>query len=338
MIRKRSSPRRLLGGGVSGLTPLRLDEWCVWFVGGAALRGRATRKPDDGRKHGVTLSTPAGQSVLSCTDDQQNIKSHVDSAAEIFAPSVVCLSRALTSDLQPDLSWSWFHFLTSFTTDQDAVLMSGDGLSHWTSNATSPDSFKKSANLRSCWVLRNLTNFVKRLQQILNHWSLLVNSALTVTHEADYHPQYHQTPWTNQLILAYCWVLLNFINILKLYFWQILNHWCLFVNSANVLDELLSSLCKTNIFIQVLELLSLQNREWKGVEPFTVFLHVVCVNFAPALWMIYLWLWVKVKRLWVELLVLVEFNQMVTGHVCDEGSEGHWLVFSVNVGRRSEEK
>ena len=43
---------------------------------------------------------------------------------------------------------------------------------------TSPDSLNKCSDFKSCFMRRNLTNSVKRLRQILNHWSLLVNSAL----------------------------------------------------------------------------------------------------------------------------------------------------------------
>ncbi len=47
-FRKRFIPEAFAVSGVSGLNLLRLDEWCVWFGGRVALRGRATRKPDDG--------------------------------------------------------------------------------------------------------------------------------------------------------------------------------------------------------------------------------------------------------------------------------------------------
>ena len=68
--------------------------------------------------------------------------------------------------------------------------------SYWT-----PDSLHKSANFRSCWVKTNFINVMKLyLWQILNHWSLLINSALNVIYKADYHPKSHQTPFTNQLI------------------------------------------------------------------------------------------------------------------------------------------
>ena len=42
----------------------------------------------------------------------------------------------------------------------------------------SPDSLHTFSNFKSCWVRRNLTNFVKQLWQILNHWCCLVNWAL----------------------------------------------------------------------------------------------------------------------------------------------------------------
>ena len=68
--------------------------------------------------------------------------------------------------------------------------------SYWT-----PDSLHKSDNFRSCWVKTNFINVMKLyLWQILNHWSLLINSALNVIYKADYHPKSHQTPFTNQLI------------------------------------------------------------------------------------------------------------------------------------------
>ena len=42
-------------------------------------------------------------------------------------------------------------------------------------NSTSPDSLNKCSDFKSCLMRRN---FVKRLRQILNHWRLLVNSAV----------------------------------------------------------------------------------------------------------------------------------------------------------------
>ena len=68
---------------------------------------------------------------------------------------------------------------------------------------TSPDSLYKSPYFKSCFMTRSLMNFVKHfLWQILNHWCLLVYSALNVIHESNCHPQFHQTPFTNQLILG----------------------------------------------------------------------------------------------------------------------------------------
>lgn len=44
---------------------------------------------------------------------------------------------------------------------------------------TSPDPLHKSSDLNNCCIMRrNVTNFMKRLRQILNHLCLLVNSAL----------------------------------------------------------------------------------------------------------------------------------------------------------------
>ena len=68
---------------------------------------------------------------------------------------------------------------------------------------TSPDSINKCSDFKSCWVKRNFINIMKLcLWQILTHCLLVVNSALNIIHEAKFHPQQHQTPLTNQLILG----------------------------------------------------------------------------------------------------------------------------------------
>ena len=73
----------------------------------------------------------------------------------------------------------------------------------WPVATISPDSLCKSPYFKSCFMWRSLTNFVKHfLWQILTHWCLLVNSALNVIHESNYHPQFRQAPFTNQLILG----------------------------------------------------------------------------------------------------------------------------------------